>query len=303
MSGAYGQKDRKESVATIHEAVSLGVNLLDTADVYGEGHNEKLIGEAISGMRERVILSSKFGFVGDEHGNVSVCGRPDYVKAACNESLKRLGTDYIDIYHLHRVDPLVPIEDTVGAMAELKAEGKIRFLALSEASAHTMRKACSVHRIDFLQSEYSLFSKDIEAEVLPACWELDITLLAFSPLGRGVLTGTMSGKAGFEPGDYRRNMPRFSAENLQKNIEMVGDLQAVADQKGVSVSQLALSWLLHQDAGVIPVVGMTKRKYLSENIAAASIPLSRTEENYLRELTAQVAGERHNQYNLKFIDD
>ena len=302
MSGAYGKADRKEFIATIHAAIQQSINLLDTADVYGQGHNEELIGEAIRGLRPKVVLSSKFGFVGDEHGAVQVCGRPDYVRAACEESLRRLQTDYLDIYHLHRVDPHVPIQETVGAMAELQAEGKILSLALSEASAQTIRAANSVHRIDFLQSEYSLFTKDIESEVLPVCRELGITVLAFSPLGRGILTGKIGGTTIFAQDDYRSGMPRFAAENLRQNIEMVEELGAFANQKGIRPGQVALAWLLHQGDDIIPLVGMTKRKYLAENLAAVSITLTEKEEKSLREVTRKIAGERHNQHNLRFID-
>jgi len=302
MSGAYGKADRNESIATIHTAIDMSLNLLDTADVYGQGHNESLIGDAIKGRRQQVILSSKFGFVGDEHGAVQICGRPDYVKAACEKSLQRLQTDYIDIYHMHRVDPLVPVEETVGAMAELLNEGKIRAIALSEASAQTMRRACRVHRVEFLQSEYSLFTKDVEQEVLAVCRELNITLLAFSPLGRGVLTGKLPVDASFGADDYRSSMPRFSAANLQKNNNVVEQLRVIAHEKNVTPGQLALAWLLHQKADVVPLVGMTKRKYLVENVAATKLVLTVDDLARLRQITSDVAGARHNEHNLSFID-
>lgn len=302
MSGAYGKADRQESIATIHAAIDMSVNLLDTADVYGHGHNEELIGEAVQGRRQQVILSSKFGFVGDEHGDVQVCGRPDYVKSACEKSLQRMRTDYIDIYHLHRVDPDVPIEETIGAMVDLQHEGKIRAIALSEASAQTIMRAGKVHKIEFLQSEYSLFTKDVERDVLPVCRDSDITILAFSPLGRGVLTGKLSGKESFSKDDYRSSMPRFSAENMQKNNRMVEGLQSMASDRNVAPGQLALAWLLHQKAHIVPLVGMTKRKYLAENVGAAQLALTDEELLRLRGLTDKVAGARHNEHNLSFID-
>jgi aryl-alcohol dehydrogenase-like predicted oxidoreductase len=271
MSDAYGKADRPESLATIRLAVDLGITLLDTADIYGGGENERLVGEAVRGRRDKVIIATKFGFRGNEHGELAVCGRPEYVHAACDASLGRLQTEVIDIYHLHRVDPEVPIAETVGAMAELVAMGKVRALALSEVSAATLRKAEKVHHIAALQSEYSLFTQVVEEEILPLCRANGTTLLAFSPLGRGFLTGTFTSQQQFEEGDYRQNLPRFSGDHLAHNLRLVDELKDIAAGKGITPGQLALAWLLHQGPGVLPLVGMKRRAYLQENLAAAQV--------------------------------
>lgn len=302
MSNAYGQADRAESIATIRAAIDLGINLLDTADVYGQGDNERLIAEAIRGRRSEVVIATKFGFIGDEHGQLTVCGRPEYVKAACEASLKRLATDFIDIYHLHRMDPEVDIEETVGAMAELVREGKVRALALSEVSATTLARAETVHHISVLQSEYSLFTKEIENEVLPACRQADTAVLAFSPLGRGFLSGKIVAETQLEVGDYRGDLPRFQGENLRKNLEIMQQIKNLAEEKGLTSSQLALAWLLHQGEGIVPIPGMKRRKYLEENLAALRVRLSAEETEALRQMTIGIAGSRHNASNLRFID-
>lgn len=302
MSDAYGKADRAESIATIRQAVAMGITLLDTADVYGSGHNEELIAEAIAGLRQQVVLATKFGFVGDEHGQPTICGRPDYVRAACEASLRRLNTDVIDIYHLHRLDTEVPVEETVGAMAELVLEGKVRSLALSEVSAATLERAERVHHIDFLQSEYSLFTRDVEETVLPACRRFGTVLLAFSPLGRGMLSGTIGADHRFEPGDYRAGLPRFQGDNLAKNLSLLRRIQDIAAELEATPSQLALAWLLHQGKDIIVLPGMKRTRYLRENLAALDISLSVGQLAALREISEEVAGERHNEGNLKFID-
>ncbi|MCB2217813.1 aldo/keto reductase [Desulfofustis glycolicus] len=302
MSHAYGPADRGEALATIQAAVAAGVNLLDTADVYGAGDNEVLVGEAVRGIRDQVVIASKFGFRGDEHGRLEVCGRPDYVHQACDASLQRLATDRIDLYFLHRLDPQVPIEETVGAMAELVAAGKVRAIGLSEVSAERLRRAETVHHVAALQSEYSLFSRDIEHAVLPACRELGTTVTAFSPLGRGILTGALGKQNRFAEGDYRRNLPRFQDEQFHENLKIVEALQAFAAERGCTVGQLALAWLLHQGNDILPLPGTRKRQHLLENIGACSLSLSTEETELLRRLTTGVVGERHNEDNLRFID-
>ena len=302
MSDAYGKADRDESIETIRMAVDFGITLLDTADIYGGGENEKLIGEAVRGIREKVVIASKFGFRGNEHGDLEVCGRPDYVHKACDASLQRLNTEVIDIYHLHRIDPDVPVAETVGAMAELIKAGKVRKLALSEVSASTLQKAEETHHISFLQSEYSLFTKDVEKEILPFCRKNSTTLLAFSPLGRGFLTGTITADSQMENGDYRKNLPRFSGDNLRNNLKILDKIKKFATDKAITSSQLALAWLLQQGPGVIPLAGMKRRKYLQENLAATQVTLTPDEMAFLRDMTVGISGNRHNQDNLQFID-
>ena len=302
MSDAYGRADRSEAIATIRLAVEMGISLLDTADVYGGGDNEKLIAEAIKGLRSQVVIATKFGFVGDEHGNLTVCGKPEYVRQACEGSLQRLATDVIDIYHLHRIDPEVEIEETVGAMADLVREGKVRALALSEVSAQTLSRAEKIHHISVLQSEYSLFSKEIENDVLAMCREAGTAVLAFSPLGRGFLSGQIVCESQLEKGDYRAGLPRFQGQNLQKNLEILGKIRAMAEEKNLTASQLALAWLLNQGKDIIPIPGMKRRKYLHENLAAMDVRLTADEIARLRQITSGIAGSRHNESNLKFID-
>lgn len=302
MSDAYGKADREESIATIRMAVDMGITLLDTADIYGGGDNERLVGKAVRGMREKVVIASKFGFRGNEHGELEVCGRPDYVREACDASLQRLQIEAIDIYHLHRLDPDVPIAETVGAMAELIREGKVRALGLSEVSAATLRKAEEIHHMEVLQSEYSLFTKDIEQEILPLCRENGTRILAFSPLGRGFLTGAIVAENQFEQGDYRRSLPRFQGEHLASNLAIVEKIKAFAAGKGITPSQLALAWLLHQGPEVIPLAGMKSRNHLKENLAATRVVLAPYEVAYLRDVTDGISGSRHNEDNLRFID-
>ncbi|MCX2950665.1 aldo/keto reductase [Lentzea sp. NEAU-D7] len=273
MSEFYGAGDEAESIAVIHRALELGVTLLDTADMYGPHLNEELVGRAIAGRRSDVVLATKFGIVRDGERR-GVRGDREYVRSSVEGSLKRLGTDVIDLYYLHRVPADTPIEETVGAMAELVTEGKVRYLGLSEAGAQTLRRAHAVHPITALQSEWSLWSRDIEAEIVPTARELGIGLVPYSPLGRGVLTGRFASSADFGEGDFRAANPRFSGENLDANLKMVAELRALAEARGVTAGQLALAWVQHRGSDVVPIPGTKRIKYLEENVAAASLELS-----------------------------
>jgi aryl-alcohol dehydrogenase-like predicted oxidoreductase len=274
MSDFYGAHDETESIATIHRALELGCDFLDTADMYGPFTNERLIGKAIAGKRDRVFLATKFGNERSEDGEfLGINGRPEYVRKACDASLSRLGVHHIDLYYQHRVDKTVPIEETVGAMSELVAAGKVRFLGLSEASVATIRRAHAVHRITALQTEYSLFARDVEEEILPACRDLGIGFVAYSPLGRGLLTGTYGKDTTFGEGDFRLRHPRFSGDNLARNVEIVERLRALAAAKEVTPGQLALAWLLHRGDDVVPIPGTGKRSRLEENCRAVDIAL------------------------------
>ncbi len=276
MSEFYGSLDDNESVATIHRAIELGLNFFDTSDMYGPFTNEQLVGKALTGRRDEVVLATKFGITRDENNKMvrAINGRPEYVHAACEASLKRLGTDYIDLYYQHRVDASVPIEETVGAMAELVQAGKVRYLGLSEAGAQTIRRAHAVHPISALQTEYSLWSRDCEDEILPTTRELGIGFVAYSPLGRGFLTGQFKSFEDLEANDYRRHSPRFQGENFQKNLELVDRVKALAEAKGYLASQLALAWVLAQGETIVPIPGTKRRNYLEENIAASDIQLT-----------------------------
>jgi len=275
MSDFYGGRDETESVATINRALDLGVTFLDTADVYGTGTNEELVGRTIRGRRHEVVLATKFGNVRAPDGTfLGVDGRPEYVRACCDASLKRLGVEVIDLYYQHRVDKNTPIEETVGAMAELVAQGKVRFLGLSEASAATLRRACAVHPITALQSEYSLWTRDVEEEILPACRELGVGFVAYSPLGRGFLTGTIRSAADLDAGDVRRRHPRFTADNLRKNLDLVRTVEAVARANGVTPAQVALAWVLSRGMDVVPIPGTKRRRYLEDNIGALGVTLA-----------------------------
>lgn len=275
MSDLYGPRNDPESRATLKLAVSSGVTMFDTADVYGSGHNEELLGEALQPDRHAIVLATKFGAVRGPRGERGgVNGRPEYVVEACNASLRRLGVEHIDLYYQHRIDPAVPIEDTVEAMALLVKRGQVRFLGLSEASAEDIRRAYAVHPITAVQTEYSLWSRDVEATILPACRELGIGLVAYSPLGRGFLTGTFADPSDLATDDYRRGSPRFQGDNLVANLALVEGLRGIAGKAGCTPAQLALAWTMHQP-GVVPIPGTKRRSYLLENIAASEVSLSR----------------------------
>lgn len=278
MSEFYGAGDDAESIATIHRALDRGIDFLDTADMYGVGRNEELVGRAISGRREQVFLATKFGNVRGADGSFQgVCGRPDYVRSACEASLARLGVETIDLYYQHRVDSEVPIEETVGAMAGLVEAGKVRFLGLSEAAPETVRRAHATHPIVALQTEYSLWSRDPEEEILPTVRALGIAFVAYSPLGRGILSGRFKSAADFPDDDYRRFHPRFQGENFEKNVALVGEIEAMAAQKGCTAAQLAVAWVLAQGEDVVPIPGTKHRQYLDENIAALDVRLTADE--------------------------
>lgn len=278
MSEFYGVRDDVESIATIHRALELGVTLLDTADMYGPYTNEMLVGKAIKGKRDQVVLATKFGIQrGPNPTDRSINGKPGYVKSACDASLQRLGVDHIDLYYQHRVDANTPIEDTVGAMAELVKAGKIRYIGLSEASVETLRRASVIHRITALQTEYSLWTRDPEDAILATCRELGIGFVAYSPLGRGFLTGQIKKFDDLEPTDFRRHSPRFQGVNFAKNLELVARVEELAVQKGCTACQLALAWVMAQGDDIVPIPGTKRRSYLEENLAAEAITLTAPE--------------------------
>jgi aryl-alcohol dehydrogenase-like predicted oxidoreductase len=274
MSQMYGAADRGESIATIHRALDLGVTFLDTSDVYGDGHNEELVGEAIAGRRDEVQLATKFSLSHRDGGGMTIDGRPENVRACAEASLRRLGVEVIDLYYQHRVDPRVPIEDTVGAMAELVQQGKVRHLGLSEASAASIRRAVAVHPIAALQSEWSLWTRDLEGEVLGVAREHGIGIVPFSPLGRGFLTGAITSPEDFAEDDWRRTHPRFTGEAFTANLRLVDAVRALAEEKGVTPGQLALAWVLAQGEDVVPIPGTKRRSYLEENVGAAGVALT-----------------------------
>jgi len=305
MSEFYGSGSEQESIATIHHALDRGVNFLDTADMYGVGRNEELVGRAIKGRRDEVFLATKFGNVRGPGGEfLGVKGDPDYVRSACEASLKRLGVEVIDLYYQHRVDPNVPIEDTVGAMARLKEEGKIRFLGLSEAAPRTIRRAAAVHKIAAVQTELSLWSRDAEAEVIPTVRELGIGYVAYSPLGRGFLSGRFKSPDDFPEDDFRKFHPRFTGENFEKNLELVREVETMAKEKGCTTAQLALAWVLAQGEDIVPIPGTKHVRYLDENIGALDVKLTGDDLKRLDEILppGAAAGERYHARGMETVN-
>ena len=306
MSEFYGTGDEAESLATIYRAIELGITFLDTADMYGTGENEKLVGKAIRGKRDEVFLATKFGIVRDPNnpGIRGVNGSPEYVRASCDASLKRLGVEHIDLYYQHRVDPKTPIEETVGAMAELVSAGKVRQIGLSEASAATIRRAHQVHPIAALQTEYSLWTRDPEDELLATTRELGIAFVAYSPLGRGFLTGQMKSPNDLAPDDFRRQSPRFQGDNFQRNLDLVKRVEEIAAEKRCTPGQLALAWLLAQGEDIIPIPGTKRRKYLDENAAAVKVKLSQDDLRRIDQAAPHgaAAGQRYPEQAMRAVN-
>lgn len=297
----YGAADENESLATVHDALDHGVNLLDTADIYGLGHNERLLSQVLKERRNEVVLATKFGFDASGGGR-RINNHPDYIKTAVDSSLQRLGIDHIDLYYMHRLDTSIPVEESVGVMADLVQAGKVRHLGLSEVGADTLRRASRVHPITALQSEYSLWSRDIEEQILPACRELGIGIVPYSPLGRGFLSGQIQKFEDFAPDDFRRSQPRFQGENFQINLDIVKELESLATDRGYTASQLALAWVLAQGEDLVPIPGTTKRKNLRSNIAAVEIELSRDDIDRINAIANRIVGPRYNELGMSLTN-
>ncbi|MBA2616892.1 MAG: aldo/keto reductase [Rubrobacter sp.] len=305
MSEFYGTGDEDEATATIHRAIELGVTFLDTADMYGPFTNERLVGRAIADRRDEVVLATKFGNEREEDGTMlGVNGRPDYVRKACDASLRRLGVDHIDLYYQHRVDPDTPVEETWGTMKDLVDAGKVRYLGISEAAPETIRKAHSVHPITALQTEYSLWSRDVEDEILPTCRELGIGFVPYSPLGRGFLTGQIQSPDDFDEDDFRRGSPRFQGENFRKNLDLVERAREISSEKGVTPGQLALAWLLARGRDVVPIPGTKRRKYLEENVGSLDVELTEEDLRRIEEAApaGAAAGERYPEAGMQTVN-
>jgi aryl-alcohol dehydrogenase-like predicted oxidoreductase len=305
MSQSYGPGNDEESIAVLHRAVELGITLFDTADVYGLGANEILVGKGLKTHRSKVVIATKFGFMRSKDGILTgVNGKPEYVKQACEASLRRIGIETIDLYYAHRADPNIPVEETVGAMSRLVEEGKVRFLGLSEASVGSIERANAVHPITALQSEYSLWTRDVEKEILPACWRLEVGFVSFSPLGRGFLTGQINDANSFGDKDFRKDNPRFQGENFKKNMEFMKKIEEIAVEKKCKPAQLALAWVLSQGKDVVPIPGTKKRKYLEENIAAIELKLTKEDMSQLNEAApvGVASGERYNAEMMKAVN-
>ena len=304
MSEFYGDRDDAESVATIHRALDLGVTLFDTSDAYGPHTNEQLVGRAVADRRDQVLLATKFGLVRDPDDPTArgVNGRPEYVRRAAEGSLQRLGVDHIDLYYQHRVDPDTPIEETIGAMAELVQEGKVRYLGMSEAGPETLRRANAVHQITALQTEYSLWSRDPGDEILPTCRELGIGFVAYSPLGRGFLTGAIQSVDDLAQDDYRRSSPRFQGENFDRNLELVGTIGELAANKAVTPAQLALAWVLAQGEDIVPIPGTKRRSRLEENVGAVDVALSDDELREIADALPEASGDRYPEQSMATLD-
>ncbi len=306
MSDFYGGRgDEQKAIAVIHRALELGINFFDTSDMYGPFTNEQLVGKALADRRDRAVIATKFAIMRGEDGSFTgISGKPDYVKKSCEGSLKRLGVDTIDLYYQHRVDPKTPIEDTVGAMADLVKEGKVRHLGLSEASSKTLRRAAAVHPIAALQTEYSLWTRDPEAEVLPACRDLGVTFVAYSPLGRGFLTGQIKTLDDLEESDWRRMMPRFQGDNFQKNVDLVAKVEELAKKKGCTAAQLALAWVMARGDDIVPIPGTTKIERLEQNAGADAVALSEAELGDIEAILPRgiAAGERYPEGGMRSID-
>ncbi len=299
MSEWYGKPNDQESLLTLQMALDMGINFFDTADVYGNGHNEIFIGNALREVRKDLILATKFGFLPNENG---ICGRPEYAKKACDASLQRLGTDYIDLYYLHRIDNNVPIEETIGAMSDLVKEGKVRYIGLSEVSVQSLKKAHAIHPITALQSEYSIWVRDVETEILDACRELQISLVPYSPLGRGFLTGKVKSTDMFGEDDYRKNIPLFQGENFKANLEIVKVLDEIAAKNKCKTSQIAIGWLMAQGTDIFPIPGTKRRTYLKENIQSLELNLSYDDLQRIDKLSQKVRGNRKNNLGMRLLN-